>query len=146
MNFAPLRCRTRMLQRNLFLSISLTILVLLSACSKPPGGPSAASESSPTIGRVSSVNFVKAAVSEVQIPAGGSVDAIVRVTIQSGYHINANPATDSYLRATEIALQAGDGVSVGFITYPAPLTKKFSFSQKPLAVYEGEAAIRVMLK
>jgi DsbC/DsbD-like thiol-disulfide interchange protein len=135
-------------QRNLFLIISLATLVLFSACSKTAGRPSAAStptESSAT-SRVSSVNFVKAAVGEVQISAGGSADAIVRVTIQSGYHINANPATDSYLKATELALQPGDGVSVGFISYPSPLTKKFSFSKKPLAVYEGEAAIRVMLK
>ena len=45
-----------------------------------------------------------------------------------------------------LALQPGDGVSVGFITYPSPISKKFSFSQKPLAVYESEAAIKVMLK
>ena len=145
------RILTRMPQRNLFLFISLTILSLLSACSKPTGGPSATSTSSPTqssatTGRVSSVNFVKATAGESQIPAGGSADAIVRVTIQSGYHINANPASESYLRATELALQPGDGVSVGFITYPSALSKKFSFSPKPLAVYEGEAAIRVMLK
>ena len=139
----------RMLQGNLFLIISLATLVLFSACSKTAGRPSAAStptESSATTGRVSSVNFVKATVAEVRIPAGGSADAIVRVTIQSGYHINANPASDSYLKATELALQPGDGVSVGFISYPSPLTKKFSFSKKPLAVYEGKAAIRVMLK
>ncbi len=139
---------TRMPQRNLFLFISLTTLVLFSACSKTVGPParSTPTESSATTSRVSSVNFVKAAVGEVQISAGGSADAIVRVTIQSGYHINANPASDSYLKATELALQPGDGVSVGFISYPSPLTRKFSFSKKPLAVYEGEVAIRVMLK
>jgi DsbC/DsbD-like thiol-disulfide interchange protein len=140
-----------MLQRNLFLVISLTISVLFSACSQTASAPSATSTKKPTespaiTGRVSSVDFVKAAAAEVQIPAGESAEAVVRVTIQKGYHINANPATDSYLRATELALQPGDGVSVGFITYPSPITKKFSFSQKPLAVYESEAAIKVMLK
>jgi DsbC/DsbD-like thiol-disulfide interchange protein len=138
-------------QRNLFLFITLTILVLFSACSQTTSAPSATSapkqtESPATTGRVSSVDFVKAAVAEVQVPAGGSAEAIVRVTIQKGYHINANPATDSYLRATEFALQPSDGVSVGFISYPSPITKKFSFSQKALAVYESEAAIKVMLK
>ena len=138
----------RMNQRILFLITSFALLFFLSACSKTTGGPSATntpSQSSAT-GRVSSVNFVKASTAELQIPAGGSADAIVRVTIRSGYHINANPASDSYLRATELALQPSNGVSVGFISYPSPITKKFSFSQKPLAVYEGEAAIRVMLK
>ena len=139
-----------MLQRKLFLFISLTTLVLFSACSKTSGlsvtSTPTPTASSPITNRVSSVNFIKAAVAEIQIPAGGSADAIVRVTIQSGYHINANPATESYLRATELALQPGDGVSVGFISYPSALTRKFKFSPKPLAVYEGEAAIRVMLK
>jgi len=139
-----------MLQRKLFLFISLTTLVLFSACSKTSGLSATSTPSStppsPTTGRVSSVNFVKASTAELQIPAGGSADAIVRVTIRSGYHINANPASDSYLRATELALQPSNGVSVGFISYPSPLSKKFSFSQKPLAVYEGEAVIKVMLK
>ena len=141
-----------MLQRSPFLFISLSILVCVSACSKKTGGPPTAStpatptESPATTGRISSVSFVKASASEVQIAAGGHADASVRVTIQSGYHINANPATDLYLKATEFALQPSDGVSVGFISYPSPITKKFSFSQKPLAVYEGEAAIKVMLK
>jgi len=137
-------------QRNLFLIILLAIPVLFSACSRTTGGPSATNAPTPTessaASLVSSINFVRASTAELQISAGGSADAIVRVTIQSGYHINANPASDSYLKATELALQPGDGVSVGFISYPSPLTRKFSFSKKPLAVYEGEAAIRVMLK
>ncbi len=95
---------------------------------------------------VSSINVVQARVTEVQISAGGSADAIVRVTIQSGYHINANPASDTYLKATELILKPADGLSVGFITYPSPVKKKFSFSQKLLAVYEGETAIKVYLK
>src|SRR2546428_14178309 len=106
-------------QRNLFLSISLT-MILFSACSKMTGGPSATrkpspTESSPTTGRVSSVNFVRASAADLQIPAGGSADAIVRITIQRGYLINAKPATDPYLRATELSLQSGDGGSIRFI-------------------------------
>ena len=95
---------------------------------------------------VSSINVVQASVAEVQISAGGAADAVVRVTIQAGYHINANPASDSYLKATELTLQPADGLSVGFFTYPSPVKKKFSFSDKLLAVYEGETAIKVYLK
>jgi hypothetical protein len=89
---------------------------------------------------------VRASASEVQIPGGGSAEATVRVTMQSGYHINANPASDSYLRATELTVQTADGVSVAFVTYPTAITKTFSFAKKPLAVYEGEAVIKVTLK
>jgi len=43
-------------------------------------------------------------------------------------------------------VQTGEGISIGFITYPKALTKTFSFAEKPLAVYEGEVPIKVMLK
>ena len=48
--------------------------------------------------------------------------------------------------ATELTLTPDEGFSVGFINYPSPLTKKFSFSDEPLAVYEGETAIKILLK
>lgn len=69
----------------------------------------------------------------------------VSVSVQNGYHINANPATYSYLKATELSVQTGDGVSVGLISYPTPITKKFSFAEKLLAVYEDDATIKVTL-
>jgi len=78
--------------------------------------------------------------------AGGQAEAVVKLSIQNGYHVNANPPTYPYLRATEVVVQTDDGISVGFITYPNSLNKKFSFAEKPLSVYEGEAAIKLMLK
>ena len=68
------------------------------------------------------------------------------VSVQRGYHVNANPATDAFLKATELVVQPGDGLSVGFVKYPNEINKKFSFSEKPLAVYEGEVPIKVLLK
>ena len=63
-----------------------------------------------------------------------------------GYHINANPASDSYLKATEVIAQPAEGVTIGYVKYPDPLKKKFSFSDKQLAVYEGEVPIKVLTK
>jgi thioredoxin:protein disulfide reductase len=125
------------------------LLVALSACSHNADGPTSSSSPAPsesTKKPASSVNFVRVHAAEVQLQAGGSATAEVLVSIQSGYHINANPPTYPYLKATELTVQTGDGVSVGFITYPTPMTKKFSFADKPLAVYEGDAEIKVMLK
>ena len=129
-------------QRIIFLSLCLSLSLLFSGCSRRTSGPSA----TPTPAMVSSADVVRASAAEVQISPGGSADAVVNVTIQSGYHINANPASDAYLIATELTLKPDDGFSVGFITYPTPLTKKFSFSDKQLAVYEGETAIKIYLK
>src|SRR6267378_4273576 len=36
--------------------------------------------------------------------------------------------------------------SLNFVKYPNEINKKFSFSEKPLAVYEGEVPIKVLLK
>lgn len=132
----------------LYSLISLSLALFLSACSPGTGGAGGTPSlgTTPAQATTTSVQFVKASVADAQIVAGGSADAIVKLTIQSGYHVNANPPTFSYLRATEVLVQTGEGVSVGFITYPNPLTKKFSFADQPLAVYEGEVAVKVMLK
>src|ERR1700730_909193 len=130
-----------MFRRISFALISVLIALFFIACSR-----TAAPAGSPAQGPATSVKFVKASAADVQIPAGGSAEATVTLTIQPGYHVNANPPTLPYLRATEVSVQTVEGVSVGFITYPNPLTKKFSFAEKPLAVYEGSAAIKVTLK
>lgn len=138
-----------MFRRNQFLGTAVVLILALSACSRSGTAnkdASAGPAGSPAFAPISSLNFVKASASEAQISAGGSGEATVRVIVQSGYHVNANPPTYPYLKATELAVETGDGLSVAFITYPTALTKKFPFAQKPLAVYEGEVPIKVMLK
>ncbi|HXM36852.1 MAG TPA: protein-disulfide reductase DsbD domain-containing protein [Pyrinomonadaceae bacterium] len=130
--------------------ISLSLPLFVAACSGRSGqlntNTTPAAAGSPAQRPATSVKFVKASAADVQIPAGGSAEATVTLLIQSGYHVNANPPTFSYLRATEVIVQTGEGISVGFITYPNPLIKKFSFAEIPLAVYEGSPTIKVMLK
>lgn len=128
------------------LVISTLILVcLVSGCSRSaPTGQT----SNPTISekRIASTDVVKATVQPIDLTAGESADTKIRLNIQSGYHVNANPPTFPYLKATELEIPATDGVSVGFIVYPNPLTKTFAFADQPLAVYEGETALKVNLK
>lgn len=76
----------------------------------------------------------------------GSADAAVTLSIASGYHVNANPATFPYLIATQLQAAGGDGLSTGKPIYPAAVKKKFEFAPEPLAVYEGEAAIKLPLR
>ena len=72
--------------------------------------------------------------------------ALVGLQIKNGYHVNANPPSQSYLKPTEIELKSAEGISVEFITYPDPLVRKFSFSETPLKVYEGETNLKLRLK
>lgn len=126
------------------------LLFLAAACSKPApnsaGESTAATAASPATQRITSEGVVKAAAQPIEIPAGGSAEAVVRVTVQSGYHVNANPPTYPYLKATELEISPADGVSVAFIGYPKAVDKKFPFAEKPLAVYEGATELKAMLK
>jgi hypothetical protein len=88
---------------------------------------------------------VTASVEEVKIDAGGSAETVVRLDIAEGYHVNANPPSDRFYIGTELSAEAQEGITPGKPTYPPALTKKFGFAEKPLAVYEGEAVIKLPL-
>ena len=122
------------------------LIAVTAACSrsKPPSSEPGTT-SQPAQPR-HSVDVVKATARDVTIKAGSEGEAVVQLTIQNGYHVNANPPTFSYLKATELELPQSPGVSVSFIVYPNPLTKTFAFAEKPLAVYEGATNIKAKLK
>jgi hypothetical protein len=125
-------------------------LIIISACSNT--GPTPARETanapaaSPTAQKITSESVVQVDAQPVEMLLGQSAAAIVRLKIQSGYHVNANPPTFPYLRATELELSPAEGLSAGPVTYPKALTKKLAFADKPLAIYEGEAELRSTLK
>ena len=129
-------------------AVLLLFLCLLGAgCSSSPGrnaGPSGSNINEPP--KIASVDVVEARPQEATIARGQSGDAIVPIKITNGYHVNANPPSYSYLKATELEFPKTDGISVEFITYPDALTKKFSFAETPLAVYEGEAILKARLR
>lgn len=117
-------------------------LVVISACSKPSTPVAAPSPEPP---RISSLSVVKVTAEPVEIVAGQSNEAVVKINTQSGYHINANPASFEYLKATDLDLKNTDELTVGYVYYPNPQVKKFSFSEQELRVYEGETQLKVLL-
>ncbi len=121
----------------------------LAACtnglhSKTGGNPVSAS---PTPTEISSSDqVVKVTSSAVSIPHDSSAEAIMKLSISTGFHVNANPATFSYLIATELTSGKVEGITVGTPGYPAAEKKKFRFAEQPLAVYEGEVPIKLNLR
>ena len=114
--------------------------LLLAACAKP-----AADNTQPP--PIASTDVVKATPEELTLAKGQSSYANVRVQIQNGYHVNANPPSFSYLIGTELQLTPAAGISVDFITYPDAVTRNFAFAPDgPLKVYEGETIIKPMIK
>jgi DsbC/DsbD-like thiol-disulfide interchange protein len=117
-------------------------------CAKAPAENSAvANANASEPGSIKSVDVVKASPQEVTFAAGEAGDAVVKLEIKKGYHVNANPPSFSYLKATQLEITPAAGISVQSMSYPNPVTRKFAFSQdKPLAVYEGEATLKARLK
>ncbi|MEP6717548.1 MAG: protein-disulfide reductase DsbD domain-containing protein [bacterium] len=124
----------------------LLFLLIASACSKPAQNQQASNTPSSALQRIRSESVVNVSAQPVAITRGESGDAVVLLTIQAGYHTNANPPTFPYLIATQLDITAGDGISVAFVSYPNALTKKFAFADEPLAVYEGKTELRAKLK
>ena len=126
--------------------MALFFLSLMMACSGPAPAPAPSAAPTSTAQRITSESVVKATGLPLTMAAGESGEATVRVTVQTGYHINANPPTYPYLKATTLEIAPADGVVPGAISYPKPLDKKFPFAEKSLAVYEGETDLKANLK
>jgi hypothetical protein len=143
MGFLPLKLRRTKLSKPI-LAILFVLCVTVS-CTKP--NPTQSSDSGASTGQARhSVDVVKATAKEVTIQAGADGEAIVQLYIQNGYHINANPPTFPYLKATEMEISQGSGITVASIVYPNPVIKSFAFAEKPLAIYQGESDIKAKVK
>lgn len=94
----------------------------------------------------SSAQVVKATAVPVNISQSSGADAMIALSISPGFHINANPATFSYLIATEVTAGKLEGIITGTPVYPAAVKRKFQFAEQPLAVYEGELSIKLNLR
>jgi hypothetical protein len=88
---------------------------------------------------------VTATVEEARLDAGGKGEASVRLDIAQGFHVHANPASDKFYVATEVRAEPQEGLTPGKPVYPRAVSKKLSFSEKPLAVYEGQVVIKLPL-
>src|SRR5438105_3842738 len=75
--------------------------------------------------------------------AGSKFEAAVVMEIPAPFHVNAHKPSESYLVPTTLTLKPLPGLTFGPVSYPAPQSKKFSFSPRPLLVHEGRLVLRV---
>jgi len=120
----------------------LLLSSVLIGCAKAPSVSNNDKES-PSI---NSVDVVKAQPQEATLAPGESGETLVKLQITNGYHVNANPPSQPFLKPTELELKPADGISVESVTYPDPLVRTFSFSDTALKVYEGDTQLKVRLK
>ncbi len=90
--------------------------------------------------------LVHAAAMPVKLQAGAAGRTTVHLTIESGWHTNANPPALDYLIPTKISIAPEFGVRAGAVKYPAGKSLKLSFEDQPLSVYDGAVDIDVPLE
>lgn len=108
---------------------------LTAAASKTPNSASA-STSNAGGGLPSSADHVTATASA----ASAQSALVVHIAIDKGYHINANPASDDFLVATQ--LQRKDGTAVA-VDYPAGESFRAPFAPDAISVYTGSLKLTV---
>jgi DsbC/DsbD-like thiol-disulfide interchange protein len=84
----------------------------------------------------------QAVFSHDSVQLGSSVDAAVILDIPGGYHINSDKPADKFAIPTSVKLKAPAGVVISPLLFPRAESRTSSFSQTPLSVFEGKAAIR----
>jgi len=63
----------------------------------------------------------------------------VEMNIPGGLHVNSNRPNSKYAVATVVRVSAS-GVRVSGVTYPGGKSRKFTFSETPISVYEGRVS------
>jgi hypothetical protein len=74
---------------------------------------------------------------------GSQFQLAVVLKIRLGFHINAREKSEDYLIATDLRADVPAGFQLGDVSYPKGALHSFSFSKKPLNVYEGTITLRV---
>jgi len=76
---------------------------------------------------------------------GATVRAAVEIRVGRGFHVNANPASEDFLIATAVSVDA-PGVEIVEVFYPEPLERTFGFWPEALKVWEGNVVAGVILR
>lgn len=90
-------------------------------------------------------DVVKAEVYASLDPAGrgSSFQIAVVMNIRPGFHVNAREKSEEYLIATDLKAEIPSGFTSDDVVYPKGKLETFSFSKKPLNVYQGKVILRL---
>jgi thioredoxin:protein disulfide reductase len=80
------------------------------------------------------------------VRAGRSAKLALRVALPEGFHVQSNAPRDPTLIPTVLTIDAPEGVTVEEIVYPRPTDLEQAGQKQPLAVFEREFAIGVVIQ
>jgi len=78
-------------------------------------------------------------------PPGGTATAVVTVIVEHGWHVNSNTPLDEFLIPTRVMLDLPAGWRAEEPAYPAHRLASLSFSETPVAVFEEEFQVRIVV-
>lgn len=81
-------------------------------------------------------------------PAGGfkpgeTASVNLELTVHPPFHINSHQPAEEDLIPTTVNFKVQPGVAYGWPKFPRPVTRRLSFSDTPLSVFEGVVAVAV---
>lgn len=77
---------------------------------------------------------------------GSSFQIAVVMNIRPGFHVNAREKSEEYLIATDLKAQLPSGFTGAEVIYPKGKLETFTFSKKPLNVYQGKVILLLPVK
>ncbi|MFC2084330.1 protein-disulfide reductase DsbD [Bacteroidota bacterium] len=77
---------------------------------------------------------------------GSEFKIAIKAEIADSWHINSNNPNDDFLIPTELSLISGENLSIIETYYPEAEEVNFSFTNKPVSVYQGEVFFAVKVK
>lgn len=77
-----------------------------------------------------------------KIGRGRTVQGTIVMDTPSGYHANSNRPLERFLIATQLQIEAPQGIRVGPILYPRAILRSLKFSKNKVSVFEGRTTIR----
>ena len=74
---------------------------------------------------------------------GSAFEIAVVMKIRPGFHVNAREKSEDYLIATDLKADLPAGFGSGDVVYPKGKLEHFTFSKKPLNVYQDTVVVRM---
>jgi hypothetical protein len=79
------------------------------------------------------------------VARNSSFQLAVVLKIRPGFHVNAREVSADYLIPTDVRAEVPNGFKADEVSYPKGTLRTFTFSKKPLNVYEGTTIVRIKL-
>lgn len=84
----------------------------------------------------------RAYLSTDKLPAGSTCDVIILIDVKDGWHVNANPPSQDFLKPTVVEFQSKLATELSEVKYPKGHGFKSADADEEISVYEGEVQVR----